>query len=413
MITKVPVQKYRFLMGGGTAGSLIREKDWSKTSIGSIDNWPPSLCTALNILLQSPFPMLLFWDTAHYFFYNDAYKSICAGYPLSAPGSPGKQAWNDNWGIIEPAISGVLAGAESFHLPDQSILLHNQAIHLSLNGGPLYNEAGEIAGVLVACTDGTQPVTVGLKQRGVAPDFRSIVIESPVPMIVFSGHDFIIETANDAGLCFWGKDSRIMGTAITESLPELAGQQQLLRDVYETGIPYESKEAAFVLVKNGKNETVQVNLAYTPLKDESGQITGVLVTAYDTSAALHAENELKVLEERIRLAIDVNQVGIYDLNILTGEVVFSDTMHQLYGFDHPIPKDFYVSMIHPDDLEHRQRAHDEALQTGKLEYQYRIILTDGSIRWIDSHAKIYYNAEGVPYRRIGTIQNITEQKAAG
>jgi PAS domain S-box-containing protein len=125
---------------------------------------------------------------------------------------------------------------------------------------------------------------------------------------------------------------------------------------------------------------------------------------------VEAKKQLTELEERTRLAVDANEIGIYDANLLTGEVVFSEKMHQLYGFNHPIPKEFYISMIHPDDLEVRKQAHEKAKQTGKLQYQYRVILQDGSVRWIDSHAKLYYNSKGLPYRRIGTIQDITALK---
>src|SRR3954463_1942918 len=104
MIRSVPVQMYPFLSGGGTAGSLIKGKDWSQTALGSPGTWPASLCTTLSVLLQSPFPMLLFWGEAQYFFYNDAYAGI-GGKNLEGtvytPGLPAKQAWEHNWPAIE------------------------------------------------------------------------------------------------------------------------------------------------------------------------------------------------------------------------------------------------------------------------------------------------------------------------
>ncbi len=51
----------QFLAGGGEMGALTRKKDWSKTLIGKPENWPQSLYISLNIILQSRFPMFLFF----------------------------------------------------------------------------------------------------------------------------------------------------------------------------------------------------------------------------------------------------------------------------------------------------------------------------------------------------------------
>ena len=50
-----------FLHGGGELGALIRAKDWSQTPLGAPDAWPQSLKTSLGILLNSRYPMFVFW----------------------------------------------------------------------------------------------------------------------------------------------------------------------------------------------------------------------------------------------------------------------------------------------------------------------------------------------------------------
>ena len=46
-----------FLQNGGEMGELIRSKDWSKTPVGNIVEWPQSLRTTLGIIVKSKFPM--------------------------------------------------------------------------------------------------------------------------------------------------------------------------------------------------------------------------------------------------------------------------------------------------------------------------------------------------------------------
>ena len=51
----------QFLQGGGELGALIRAKDWSTTPLGPSDTWPQSLKTTLGIVLNSRYPMFVFW----------------------------------------------------------------------------------------------------------------------------------------------------------------------------------------------------------------------------------------------------------------------------------------------------------------------------------------------------------------
>ena len=418
MSIKAPAVTHSFLSGGGEMGRLTREKDWSKTPVGAIDTWPQSLRTTLSILLNSKFPMFLFWGTELTCFYNDAYRPSLGndGKHPGILGMAGEEAWPEIWAIIKPLLDQVLAGGEATWSEDQLIPIYRNSkiedVYWTFSYSPVHDESGTTAGVFVTCSETTSKITTLKRIEESEKNFRTLINESPLSASIFRTSDFIIELANDASLALWGRDKSVIGKKVADAFPELANQPFLpiLRDVYETGITYEGKENLAMLVKNGRLQPVYVNFIYKALKDEHGNINGILSMGHDVTEQVNARNHIKELEERSRLAIDANEIGIYDANLLTGDVIFSDKMHEIYGATSPLPKEFYISMIHPDDMEMRKKAHEIALQTGKLEYQYRIILNDGSIRWIDSHAKIYYNNEGMPVRRIGTIQDITEQK---
>jgi hypothetical protein len=55
---------FGFLQGGGEMGALIRAFNWETTTLGPIRDWPQSLRTALGILLNSRYPMFVFWGPA-------------------------------------------------------------------------------------------------------------------------------------------------------------------------------------------------------------------------------------------------------------------------------------------------------------------------------------------------------------
>ena len=66
----------KWLPRGGEMGRLVREHDWSKSSLGRADAWPQSLKTALSICMDSKFPMVIWWSPEFNVFYNDAYIPI-------------------------------------------------------------------------------------------------------------------------------------------------------------------------------------------------------------------------------------------------------------------------------------------------------------------------------------------------
>ncbi|MEJ0056580.1 MAG: hypothetical protein WDN75_13560 [Bacteroidota bacterium] len=108
----------RFLSGGGEMGALIRAKDWSKTLIGPIEEWPQSLRTTLSIILNSKFPMFLWWGPELICFYNDAYRPSLGenGKHPSILGQRAETSWSEIWKIIKPLIDQVLSGGEAVFL---------------------------------------------------------------------------------------------------------------------------------------------------------------------------------------------------------------------------------------------------------------------------------------------------------
>src|SRR3954465_3508136 len=71
-----PVASDDFLSGGGDMGELIRAADWANTPLGATHTWPQSLRTALSIMLESRFAMVVAWGPEFRFFYNNGYRPI-------------------------------------------------------------------------------------------------------------------------------------------------------------------------------------------------------------------------------------------------------------------------------------------------------------------------------------------------
>src|ERR1700743_3011578 len=115
-----------FLQGGGEMGQRIRELDWGSPPIGIPANWPPSLRTAVSIILHSGFPMFIWWGKELIQFYNDAYRPSLGneGKHPGALGQRGEECWPEIWSVIVPLIRQILDGGPSFRAEDQLIPIY-------------------------------------------------------------------------------------------------------------------------------------------------------------------------------------------------------------------------------------------------------------------------------------------------
>ena len=153
-----------FLRGGGEMGDLTRNYNWSGSSIGSPDQWPQSLRTAVSLILNSKFPMFIYWGENLVQFYNDAYRPSMGnnGKHPEALGAYGADTWPEIWPTIYPLIQQVLGGGESTWMEDQLIPIyrngHLENVYWTFSYSPIFDDSGAIGGVLVTCTETTKAV---------------------------------------------------------------------------------------------------------------------------------------------------------------------------------------------------------------------------------------------------------------
>ncbi len=134
------------------------------------------------------------------------------------------------------------------------------------------------------------------------------------------------------------------------------------------------------------------------------------------SLARGMTRELRLSEERFKLAADGANDGIWDRDLVTGTVWRSERMKQLLGFPEDTDTEsveFFLSRVHPDDvplLDAALKKHMSDRLPYSIEYRFR--KGDGSWAWFRSRAQGVWNAEGQATRLVGLITDISEQRAA-
>ncbi|MBP7866875.1 MAG: sigma 54-interacting transcriptional regulator [Acidobacteria bacterium] len=126
-----------------------------------------------------------------------------------------------------------------------------------------------------------------------------------------------------------------------------------------------------------------------------------------------AETALRESEARLSLATEAVGAGLWILEVDSQKVWVSPQSRELFQFapDEEVRYASYFRVIHPEDRERVDREVQQALQSGeRLRCDYRILLPDGTLRWIAAHGQRYLKAAGEPVRLMGLSLDITKQK---
>ena len=151
-----------------------------------------------------------------------------------------------------------------------------------------------------------------------------------------------------------------------------------------------------------------------PIKDSSGRIHGVVLVFKDATSQRAAEAALAESEQRLRLAIDVAGLGMWDANVATQQLVFDPQLYRIMGIapGTPLTRELPRSLVVPEDLEVVTRAVDRARQDRQpyiIEYRIKRA-DDGEERLISARGRYLFDDDGKPARLLGVISDITERR---
>lgn len=132
------------------------------------------------------------------------------------------------------------------------------------------------------------------------------------------------------------------------------------------------------------------------------------------------KNELlriKASEERLRLAIDAVNDGVFDFDMKRNEVYFSPRYYTMLGYDPyelPASRETWKSLLHPEDREKAVAFVDEQIRRKKSwSLEFRLRAKDGTYRWIHARGRVSeWDENGNPVRRTGIHNDVTERKEA-
>ena len=137
----------------------------------------------------------------------------------------------------------------------------------------------------------------------------------------------------------------------------------------------------------------------------------------DITERKRAEEAARALDERMRLSFVAANIGTGELDLSTHQVVLSDGLQQVLGFSpgtfRNLTLEEFIERVHPEDRECvRQLVEQTIAARSDIAIDYRVVRPDGSIRWVTSRSKAFYDEAGRPTRMVGALVDITDHKLA-
>jgi PAS domain S-box-containing protein len=169
-------------------------------------------------------------------------------------------------------------------------------------------------------------------------------------------------------------------------------------------------EEIHILRPDGTTVLASVNI--DPLLDESGRPIGAINVLEDITRRKQAEDALRISEERLRLATEAGEIGIFDHDLRTGDSYFSPlyrAITQVHSENLTLPE--WLARVHPDDRTLVEQSVSRAIATAQsYHYEYRIRWPDDSIHWLEVHGLVEKDDQDRPIRLAGAMRDVTERK---
>jgi len=149
--------------------------------------------------------------------------------------------------------------------------------------------------------------------------------------------------------------------------------------------------------------------------DAQGGFAGYIGSCVDITELMKKEEALHEFEERVVLAAEAAHLGVWEMDPATNELWMSDSARTLFQFDSETPLDHAAlqDRVHPEDRALRDSAVKRAIETGGgYEIEYRVLLPDGTQRWIGARARCVAGDNRKGARLIGVSIDITPRKLA-
>ncbi len=182
-------------------GALMRNHPWHEHPLGDPADWPNSLKTTIRLILNSGFPMFVWWSEDLYCFHNEAYLPALGKKHPQALGVSARVVWAEVWEGLKGIVQEILDGGEAYNAEGLRMVLERKGFpeetYWTFSYSPAYNDAGQVSGVFCACYELTTTI-LGQRRLKTLKDISDTSSQNQtLPQACQSACDFLNDNADD------------------------------------------------------------------------------------------------------------------------------------------------------------------------------------------------------------------------
>jgi diguanylate cyclase (GGDEF)-like protein/PAS domain S-box-containing protein len=248
---------------------------------------------------------------------------------------------------------------------------------------PVFGADGQLIAIIGVSADITEP------KAGEEARYQ-------LAAIVAGSGDAIFGVTTDGTITSWNpaaerlfgyRAEEIIGCPVAQLTPtDRAHEQRQVRARLNAGGEAEQFET-FRRRKDGS--LVEVMITASSATDEAGQVVGLSVIAHDITERRRSRRALETSRRGLAESQRIAHLGSFELDVVNSVMTWSEELYRILGVDPNVTAsaELFVSMLHPDDAPTVRRAWAAALGAGATyDILFRIIRTDGEVRWVHARA---------------------------
>ncbi len=402
---------------------LTRAFNWSETPVGSPDKWCLSLRATVSNLLRSRFPMFLWWGPEMIQFYNDAYRPSLGneGKHPHALGQKGKECWPEIWPIIFPLIQEVRETGEATWREDQLVPIYRNGkiedVYWTYSYSSVLDDEGRHGGILVTCSETTEKVN-NLKQLEEHKDRLQFAIDATE--LGTWEYDLVNNriTGNERLNNWFGFPGE---GASVESFFQTVNEadRERVKDAVNQALDFHTGgryQIEYTIVHPETKEERVIKAKGRVWYDENNQPYLFNGTVQDVTKESIIRKELAEKKQSLELAIEISELGVFDLDLESDTAICSPQIVKWFGLDSSLMIMARAwPLVHDEDREMVVKALEASIagnNSGKHDITFRL-LHPGSHSWIylRSIGKVQHK-NGRPSNISGIIEDVTPQVLA-
>jgi PAS domain S-box-containing protein len=441
--------------GGGEMADRLRAFDWEASPLGTPDQWPHVLRSAVGICLHSSVPTAIYWGPELRLLYNDAWAPIPGERHPGAIGMPAAEVWSDIWPVVGPQLERVVSTGRGFSTFDQMLPIKRGGLieesYWTYSFTPILGEDDRFGGVFNQGSETTERVQASRSQSfmlELGDRLRDLAAGDADPRLVLytalealgvhvgASRAGYAELDPTGDWCSVVENWRVPGAANlaagryrlssfgdVTAQEILAGRTLAIDDAEADPRVSSAAAASFATLGIRANLVTPVirngrAIAFLFLNGDAPRRWGrhqidlareVVERVWHALERARAAKRLRESEARFAAIFGQAAVGLSEIDLHGRFIRSNDSMERMLGRS---PQGLSFSeATHPEEAAENRRLFGHAAETGEpFTMEHRFVRPDGSQIWASSNVTRLVDERGRPSGMFAVTADVTQRR---